>query len=689
MSFDTGKLNITDEVTKERFALSAERILEIAEEKRVMAYQPFFASLAEYLCGVLKLSEKLADENYFDASVVQLTEDQKKVYGPLLPENYPESYANHDFCVKNFGEKAGKLLAFLYYEEMQILPYVYEKRWDEVVIRLELFLEIYTAVSGEEDEEKCYVNLKDDLYWYVSDYGEDAEFSIISEQFLPENDFALKIVMESDLCKPNYLFRYGEYISDCEIKTAEYLSSLPEEKIALMADTFTEGYRKGFLAAGKDITIKKTVTVHYPIGFERVIKKAVGNFEKMGLKTVIYRSSDDSFRKRKNARPGYSSLGVNRQALYDHREDLSLFLDGHLITRKLECRKAACEEHKKEIREFGGPAYIETFGEKEFTPKDYDANPAYDDAGRKLSVEYRAKAGDLLMSYIHMEERSFTIIAFPVPEIGENFEEIFNETIRINTLDYEKYQRIQTALIDTLNRADRVHVQGRDGNETELTVELCKLINPETQAKFENCVADVNIPVGEVFTSPVLEGTNGILHVKKVYINGLKYENLRLEINEGITKGGSTTNLPASAVEENIMFHHPFLPMGEFAIGTNTTAYAVAQKYDLFERLPILIAEKTGPHFAFGDTCYSNEEEVKYVNPDGKEMVAKENTYSKKRHTNPEEAYFHCHTDITIPYEEIGVIEAVLPDGERIPIIKGGRFVLPGTEALNEPLSGE
>jgi hypothetical protein len=196
----------------------------------------------------------------------------------------------------------------------------------------------------------------------------------------------------------------------------------------------------------------------------------------------------------------------------------------------------------------------------------------------------------------------------------------------------------------------------------------------------------VNIPVGEVFTSPVLEGTNGVLHVKKVYINGLLYENLRFEIKDGIIEGGTTTNLPKSAVEENIMYHHTFLPMGEFAIGTNTTAYAVACEYDLFDRFPILIAEKTGPHFAFGDTCYSNEEEVHYVNPDGKEMVAKENTYSMKRFTNPAEAYFFCHTDITIPYEEIGVIEAVLPDGKTVELLKDGRFVLSGCEELNLPL---
>ena len=50
--------------------------------------------------------------------------------------------------------------------------------------------------------------------------------------------------------------------------------------------------------------------------------------------------------------------------------------------------------------------------------------------------------------YIIGKERSFTIIAFPVPEIGADFPEIFKETIRINTLDYQLYADIQQKLID-------------------------------------------------------------------------------------------------------------------------------------------------------------------------------------------------------------------------------------------------
>ena len=139
-------------------------------------------------------------------------------------------------------------------------------------------------------------------------------------------------------------------------------------------------------------------------------------------------------------------------------------------------------------------------------------------------------------------------------------------------------------------------------------------------------------------------------------------------------------------IRDNILFHHDTLPMGEFAIGTNTTAYAAAKKFGIASRLPILIAEKTGPHFAVGDTCYSWEEDVRVFNPDGREIVAKDNEISILRKEDPSKAYFQCHTDITIPYEELGLIEAAGENGYRAELIRDGRFVLPGTEELNEAL---
>lgn len=94
---------------------------------------------------------------------------------------------------------------------------------------------------------------------------------------------------------------------------------------------------------------------------------------------------------------------------------------------------------------------------------------------------------------------------------------------------------------------------------------------------------------------------------------------------------------------------------------------------------------KNGTTFCSGDTCYSFEEDIKTYNPDGKEIVARENEVSALRKTDIKKAYFGCHTDIT-GLMMTCEITAVRKDGSEITIIKDGRFVLEGTELLNEPL---
>ena len=204
-------------------------------------------------------------------------------------------------------------------------------------------------------------------------------------------------------------------------------------------------------------------------------------------------------------------------------------------------------------------------------------------------------------------------------------------------------------------------------------------------------MADVNIPVGEVFTSPVLEGTNGILHVSKVYLDGLQYENLKLTFQDGKITDYTCTNFEDEAqnkkyIYDNVLKNHETLPLGEFAIGTNTTEYVAAKKFNIEDKMQILIAEKTGPHFAVGDTCYSWSEEIRVYNPNGKDIVAKDNSCSLLRKEDVSKAYFNCHTDITVPYKELEEISVVTNEGKDIILLEDGRFVLPGTEVLNEPL---
>ena len=421
------------------------------------------------------------------------------------------------------------------------------------------------------------------------------------------------------------------------------------------------------------------------------MRASVSNFAKMGLSPTIFRAAVHAAVKGAN-RVGYCSTAANKQYEYDHREDEAIFLDKAFMGRKLEVMRVTYENHKAQASLFAGPAVMEVFGEVPFVPEKKEASLKLTEKQQKLSVELAAESGTLVNEYIKGEERSFTIIAYPVPEIGSDFSAIFDETVKINTLDYKKYQKMQQAIIDVLDTGECVEIKGKGKNKTDLTVFLHEITDSFKQTKFENCVADVNIPVGEVFTSPRLKGTTGRLFVSEVYLNELRFENLELDFTDGFVTDYICTNFDSDDdnrkyIKDHVLFHHDTLPMGEFAIGTNTTAYAMAKKYDIFSRLPILIAEKTGPHFAVGDTCYSHAEDVKVYNPDGKEIIARDNEVSLKRREQPKEAYFNCHTDVTLPYDELGEITVVTKDGKRFPILADGRFILKECAELNEPLT--
>lgn len=684
------QINQNDTYLQERYSLAMERIEGILEEKTVSApFCIYFQAVAKFLLETKALREKLVPEKAEAYTLEEWQQINHEMYADILPEHYAQSFGNPEYAVETLGEVFGKLLSFLYTELRALQIYVYEERLEETVICLELFIEVYNCFERTPLPE--YREIQQVIYWFLSDYSELFVARRIQEAIDPELDFATRIVMESDLTDLRYLYRYGEYVSENELKTAEFLNTLSEEEIAAMADTYTEGYRIGFVLGGKDLSIKRTVNIRYQLGFERMIRKAIGNFAKMGLKPVIYRAAVSTLNKRQTMRIGYSGAVPNKQFEYDHRADNAVYLDKKFAERKLGVMRTSYEKWKQLAAWHAGPAVVETFGETPFVPKSNPYSYQLSEKQQKLQVSCDNESAQITNQYIIGKERSFTIIAFPVPEIGAQFEDIFRETVRINTLDYALYRDIQQKLIDVLDQGTSVHIRGAHGNETDLTVALHPLQDPAKETLFENCVADVNIPVGEVFTSPQLAGTNGLLHVSQVYLNELKYVELKVWFKDGRIENWSCGNFADDEANrnyffENVMYHHETLPLGEFAIGTNTAAYCMAQKYQIADKLPILIAEKMGPHFAVGDTCYSWAEDTPVYNPDGKEIIARDNEVSLLRKEDPSRAYFGCHTDITIPYEELGSIEVIRADGSRIPVISDGRFVVLGTEALNESL---
>lgn len=686
------------EILQERLELALLRIREIPGEDfqgaELLPWKEYFTTVAKFLLLIEDTRQFLEQGKQATATLEELQQRNRALYEDILPENYENSFANPAYAVKMLGEEFGVLVSFLYTEMRSLIGFTYEGRLDELVIRMELFSEVYAAFVYEQQENHklpTYAAIREILYWFVSDYADVAAEERVREMVCPENNFAAAILRTADFTDLRYLYAYGEYVGENELKMAEFMNSLPEETVHTMADTYTEGYRIGFEVTGKDLSKKAVVDVRYQLGFERMMRRALENFEKMGLQPVIYRAASSILYNPSIYKNGFYSVSPNRQYEFDHKDDKALFLDKMYCSRKLEVMHTAFEKYKKEARGYAGPAVVETFGEKEFEPVNKPESLKMTDEQSALLVENRTQMGQLQRQYIIEEERSFTSIAFPIPEVGDCFEELFRETIQINTLDYKKYQRIQQTIIDALDQADHCEIKGCNGNHTDLKVNLWKLKNPAKETIFENCVADVNIPVGEVFTSPVLEGTNGVLHVTRVFLNGLEYKDLEITFENGKIQNYNCANFATEEenkafIKENILFRHKTLPLGEFAIGTNTTAYVAAKKLGVESKMPILIAEKMGPHFAVGDTCYSHAEEVKVYNPDGKEIVARDNEVAALRSVNPSKAYFNSHTDITIPYDELAELTAVKKDGDRITIIQNGRFVLPGTEELNEPL---
>lgn len=678
-----------NEAVKERHELALERIGQFKTEETVAEpYRSYFRKAAEFIM----LAEKVYGmQERGELEALSLDEAKKlniKLYEDVLPGNYEESFCNPAFAVAALGRDFGQYLAFLLTEIRGMIVYAYESRLTDMTILEEVLIEVYNLFESEEPELK---EVKEVLYYFVSDYCDVMLTYRVRETLDPSLDFAKSIIMDSDLTDLRYLYRFGEYISDSELKIAAFLNSLPEETVRKMADTYTEGIRKGFVASGRSYKSKKTVQIRYHIGFERMIRMAVENFRKLGLEPVISRAAVGTVNRAAARTNGYHGTPANRQYDYDHRYDNAIYMDKAFKERKLSVLKVAYEECRTLARAYAGPAVLETFGEEGFTPENKKEAFALSEKQEKLLLSYSNESMQIADAYVPGMETSFTIIAFPLPEIGDNFEKIFEETIRINTLDYELYRDIQQCIIDALDQADHVMVYGMGENRTKLKVALRRLKNPAKETNFENCVADVNIPLGEVFTSPVLSGTEGTLFVGSVYIGDFQFKDLYMEFKDGRVADYGCANFEdekegRALVKQIIMKNHDSLPMGEFAIGTNTTAYEVAQRYQILDKFPILIAEKMGPHFAVGDTCYSWMEDCPMFNPDGKEIVAKENEISVRRNEDPCAAYFSCHTDITIPYSELDRIEAVHEDGTKTAIIAGGRFVLLGTEKLNEPL---
>ena len=636
-------------------------------------YLSFFKELGEKIYQVCSLEEKLNDEYFKEKDFEELLKENHEIYSDLVDENYKTSYGNPDYAVKELGKDMGHIATYLYNRLQEVISLVFSHKVEKIEKLLQLLIDSYAHVVKYGDDADSLMELIRDLE--ISMLDDEAE-ERVHNIAVDVKSHHKTIVEEANPDDLRYLFKYGKYITDNEIKTAKFLSTYKD--VNKIAYTMVKGYMDSFIREKKDYTIKSTVRVIYHIGQEAIMKEVIKEFGKYNLTPVLAM---------------VESTDVNKQFTYDHRFDNALFFNKDFAETKEKKYEATFEKYKEALSKYSGIAVIESFGEVPFAPESKKTVLKLNEEQSKVYQNATVRLRNIQNNYMPASETTFTIIAFPTPEIGDNFEEIFADTMKINTLDSDKWERIQNEIIKALDKGDYSHVKGCNGNRTDIKVKMHEISNPEKETNFENCIATVNIPVGEVFTSPVLNGTNGILHLEEIFLAGLKYINLELVFKDGYIEKYDCSNFKEESknkkyIEENLLFPNKTLPLGEFAIGTNTLAYVIAQKHNIVPILPILIGEKMGPHFAVGDTCYSYSEDERVYNLfDGKEIIAKDNEKSILRKTNMENAYTQCHTDITIPYDSLEFINAVTKDGQVIEVINNGRFTLKGTEELNEPFS--
>lgn len=418
------------EVLEERRQLVMERIREIPKERFGNEnLESFFSFCAGFLMRIEDTRQFLKAGGLQTAALEELEERNRALYADILPEHYEESYGNPAWAVRKLGEEYGRLLCFLYAELRSLIGFVYEDRLEETVIRMEAFAEVYAAFrhsAGQGEELPSGKEIREILYWFVSDYSDMAAKRRVEEQTGGRSGYAADRIGNGDPKDVRYLYTYGEYISRNEVERAEYMAGLPGETLALMADAYTEGYRRGFESAGKDLPRKKTVGLHYRLGFEPMLRYALENFGKLGLRPAVSRAAHSILDGSGTGGSCFYGGMPNRQFAYDHKDDLALFLDKNLINRRLEAVRTAYEKYKEEAEGVGGTAALTIFGETDFTPavKKEALKPGREQ--NRLWTEYRFKAAQLRREYIPQE--CFTIAAFPLPETGPAFRGIFRET---------------------------------------------------------------------------------------------------------------------------------------------------------------------------------------------------------------------------------------------------------------------
>ena len=266
----------------------------------------YFLNLISKIQYFDKLITDFDKKEIGDYSLKDLEKIRKEIDSEISPENYPTSYANHKYCSENLDDEFGALLAFYYASILALSKSVFTKK---IYI---INKKVHNLIKVIESWEKGNENFRELMTEVAKEQNKDEQITSLKLSYDPDLDLNYEIVVNSDLNNFAYLYKYGENVSDNEVKIAEFLQNYDEKKIDELSNSIMKSYIRGIVNANKSMDVRKNIMFIYNVGQEKIVRCVVKKMEESGFKPLLSR---------------VDSTAVNKQFGFDHKFDNAFYLD--------------------------------------------------------------------------------------------------------------------------------------------------------------------------------------------------------------------------------------------------------------------------------------------------------------------------------------------------------------------------
>jgi hypothetical protein len=126
-----------------------------------------------------------------------------------------------------------------------------------------LFVEVYDYVKNSDIK---YEALKTKIVSHEKENLLEKRKIFIRDAFNKNIGYYNDIIKKLDLTDLRYLFRFGQYVSENEIKTAEFLNKYYEDKIKKLSKSIADAMMRGYKVDQKDRKNRTAIKLMYTMG---------------------------------------------------------------------------------------------------------------------------------------------------------------------------------------------------------------------------------------------------------------------------------------------------------------------------------------------------------------------------------------------------------------------------------------